>query len=326
MTELPAYDDLPIAPAGGRSAWGLFGADDNVGLFNLQTPDRVVQAARLIRKGAVFPLDMSLEAFSPCLHPRRGLPRHRVIHQPGTIVFDDVFDNFYPQVSSQWDSLGHVGYSPDSFYNGATEADVASGRRNTIEHWARRGLVGRALVFDMVRSREGQGKPYDPGTDTAFSVEDLEFARRVSGVEFTPGDILILHTGFTSWYLRQTSEVKAKLPSNYATPGLEQGEDMCRYLWDSHISAIASDTFAVEVAPHNRQAGKSDQPLHHGDATEFLHRILIGQFGMALGELWWTEDLAADCAADGVYEVFLTSMPMNAPGAIGSPPNALAIK
>ena len=58
----------------------------------------------------------------------------------------------------------------------------------------------------------------------------------------------------------------------------------------------------------------------------FLHRVLIGQFGMALGELWWTEDLAADCEADGVHEMFLTSAPLNAPGGIGSPANALAFK
>ena len=53
---------------------------------------------------------------------------------------------------------------------------------------------------------------------------------------------------------------------------------------------------------------------------------MIGQFGMALGELWWLDDLAADCAEDGVYEFMLTSAPLNARGGIGSPPNALAIK
>jgi hypothetical protein len=47
---------------------------------------------------------------------------------------------------------------------------------------------------------------------------------------------------------------------------------------------------------------------------------------MALGELWWLADLAADCAADGIYEMFLVSAPMNAPGGIGSPANAVAIK
>jgi hypothetical protein len=47
---------------------------------------------------------------------------------------------------------------------------------------------------------------------------------------------------------------------------------------------------------------------------------------MALGELWWLSDLAGDCAADGVYEMFLVSAPLNAPGGIGSPANAVAIK
>ena len=34
----------------------------------------------------------------------------------------------------------------------------------------------------------------------------------------------------------------------------------------------------------------------------------------------------ADSAADGVYEMFLVSAPLNAPGGIGSPANAVAIK
>ena len=29
MTGLPSYAELAPAPHGGRSAWGLFGADDN---------------------------------------------------------------------------------------------------------------------------------------------------------------------------------------------------------------------------------------------------------------------------------------------------------
>jgi kynurenine formamidase len=134
-------------------------------------------------------------------------------------------------------------------------------------------------------------------------------------VEFRPGDILLVHTGFASWYLNQPMNVRAELSRTYATPGLASGEEMCRYLWDAHVSAVASDTFAVEVFPPKRAS-----------ATGFLHRMLIGQFGMALGELWWTEDLAADCAEDAIYEVFLVSVPLNAPGGIGSPPNALAVK
>jgi kynurenine formamidase len=310
--DLPSYDELPAAPEGGRSGWGLFGPDDNVGLFNLLTPECVVAAAQLIRKGAIFPLDAPLDAFAPPIAASRGIPRHRVLHQQGSIVFDDVYDNFYPQGSSQWDSLGHFGYDVNTFYNGATEADIASGQRNTIEHWARRGLAGRAVMLDMVRTLREAGRPYDPGESFAFQIADLELAREVAAVEFSPGDVLILHTGFARWYLEQTRPVSGRS----IAPGLAPGEEMCRYLWNSHVSAVASDTFAVEVWPVENRTSP----------TEFLHRTLIGQFGMALGELWWTEDLAADCAQDGVYEMFFTSAPMNAPGAIGSPPHVLAIK
>ena len=315
MTELPDYDDLPLAPQGGRSAWGMFGTGDQAGLVNLMTAERVVAAAALVRKGAVFSLNAPVDAFDPAIADARGVPRHRVLHAAGSIGFDDVYDNFYPQGSSQWDSLGHIGYAPDQFYNGATEAEVAAGQRNTIEHWARRGIAGRAVLLDMPRTAADDGRPYDPGTSAAFEVADLERARSRTSLDFCPGDILVLHTGFARWYLDQPRERRLQVRREVSTPGLAHSEEICRYLWDAHVSAVVSDTYAVEVFPVDRAT-----PLG------FLHRILIGQFGMALGELWWTEDLAADCAADGVYEALLTSAPMNGAGAIGSPANALAIK
>jgi len=53
--------------------------------------------------------------------------------------------------------------------------------------------------------------------------------------------------------------------------------------------------------------------------------VLIGLLGFAIGELWNLEDLAQDCATDGVYEFLLASAPLNVTGGIGSPANALAI-
>jgi kynurenine formamidase len=314
LDELPNYDDLPAAPEGGRSGWGLFGSDDNLGLINLLTPERIVAAARLVKKGALFPLDAPVDAFSPSIAPGRSTARHSVIHSAGSIGFDDVYDNFYPQGSSQWDALGHVGYSPDAFYNGATEQDIIAGRRNTIDHWARHGIAGRAVLLDMVRTFADLGRSYDPGSSTAFSVDDLEQARRRSGVELRSGDILVIHTGFAAWHLALPAAERAYVSQHLAAPGIAHGEDMCRYLWNSHIAAIGSDSFAVEVMP------PGPGPLG------FIHRILIGQFGMALGELWSTERLAADCVEDGVHEMFLVSAPIHGRGGIGSPANAVAIK
>jgi kynurenine formamidase len=318
MTDLPRYQDLPAAPHGGRSAWGLFGSDDNLGLVNLMTPERIAAGARLVRTGQVFSLDLPLGSVAPTLARSRGVPRHRVLHRTGTVGFDDVYDNFYPQASSQWDSLAHVGYWPGEMYNGATEDDVLAGSRNGIDHWARHGMAGRAVVLDVAGAMRDAGRPYPPGESVALGVEELELARRRAGVEFAPGDTILLHTGFAAWYLEQPQRAKDAMPANLAAPGVAHTEAVCEYLWNSHAAAIGSDTFAVEVWPPD--------PDPAARPMGFAHQVLIGQFGMALGELWWLQDLVNDCAADGVYEAFFVAAPLNAPGGIGSPANAVAIK
>jgi kynurenine formamidase len=318
MPELPSYRDLPLAPHGGRSAWGLFGPDDNLGLINLLTPQRVAAAAQLVRRGRIFALDMPIGSVSPALARSRGAPRHTILHEPGSTGFDDLYDNFYPQCSSQWDSVGHVGYAPDEFYNGATESDIVSGARNTIDHWARHGIAGRAVLLDVAAVMTEADTPYHPAESIAIGVDELELARQRAGIEYQAGDILLLHTGFTAWYADQPRDVRERLPLQLSAAGLAHTEQVCEYLWDSHATAIGSDTYAVEVWPADRS------PQAH--PMGFLHHILIGQFGMALGELWWLADLAEDCRADGVYEAFLVSVPFNAPGGIGSPANTVAIK
>jgi hypothetical protein len=45
-----------------------------------------------------------------------------------------------------------------------------------------------------------------------------------------------------------------------------------------------------------------------------------------LGELLDLDDLAADCAADGVYECFFVASPMPVVNSVGSPINPIAIK
>jgi hypothetical protein len=90
---------------------------------------------------------------------------------------------------------------------------------------------------------------------------------------------------------------------------------MAAYLWNLHIAALATDAIAVEAWP----------PVVTADRG-FLHINLITYFGMNLGEMWDVDALAADCAADGVYEFMLTSAPLNIRGGVGSPPNALALK
>jgi kynurenine formamidase len=313
---LPAYDALPKARGGAGSGWHLFGTDDSVGLMNLQTPERIAAAAKLVKRGAVFSLNAPLDQINPAFYGR-GTPRHTVF-QTGSGGADDVIDNVYPQASSQWDSLGHACYERDVFYNGRTFADVRAGA-NTIDHWARRGIAGRAVVLDIERAYAARGRSFVHGTPHPITIEDFEAARKLAKITYEPGDVLLMHTGFLAWYRTQSTDAKIAMAprTSLQAIGIERSEAMARYLWDTHAAALAGDNPGIEVWP--------------GDPTAtgpfgFLHHVLIGQFGLALGELWELDALAADCARDGVYETFFTAAPLNMPGGIGSPANALALK
>ena len=98
---------------------------------------------------------------------------------------------------------------------------------------------------------------------------------------------------------------------------------MLVWLWDHRIPLIAADNFAVECMPV-----AADSPLADGDALGggLLHPHVIALLGMVVGELWKLDDLAADCAGDGVYEFMLVVKPLNLVGGVGSPANATAIK
>jgi hypothetical protein len=134
----------------------LFGADDCPGLLNLQTPERVAAAARLVRTGEVYSLNAPVEVPAPALFGRGPL-RHTLIPIEGRASFDDKLDNFYPQASSQWDSLAHVAYDADQFCNGASSEDITVRARNTIGHWAERGIAGRGVLIDIDAFLGGAG-------------------------------------------------------------------------------------------------------------------------------------------------------------------------
>ena len=242
--KLPVYRDLPAVPGNPpKTAWGLFGANDNVGMFNLQTPEVVVAAARLARKGAVFAMNWEQEKPNPPLYGR-GKFRHTVFREiPFGHHGDDCLDNFFTQASSQWDGLTHVGDYEHGFWGGVKNEQLrASGDKTRlgIDHWARRGIAGRAVVLDVGRWLASQGRPLDCATSTAITVDDLEGTRRAQNVELKPGDVWLIHLGWVSWYEEQTPRTRQELAvtSTLRTPGLQCSEAMAEWIFDHHPAAL----------------------------------------------------------------------------------------
>jgi kynurenine formamidase len=315
-SRIPSYADLPVragAPAG--SAWGVFGDQDEVGTINLMTPDRVKAAARSIRTGKIFALNLPIDIPNPPLFTRQA-HRHTVKIFPGAdFVLDDYLDNFYPQASSQWDALAHVKHPVYGAYNGIPDSEMTGrgGKRLGIDNLARRGIAGRGVLADIDRYYRKVGKKVDFLRAMSIPLEDLQDTLRDQKSTLQAGDILLIRIGWTKFYLGASDEVKAELARETVVPGIEGSQRVAQWLWDNHLAAVASDSPALEALPK-------------GEGDDFLHLHMLALFGMPIGEMWNLELLAGDCAADGRYDFFITSAPLNIPGGVGSPPNAVAIK
>ena len=57
-----------------------------------------------------------------------------------------------------------------------------------------------------------------------------------------------------------------------------------------------------------------------------MHCGCLVDLGLPLGEFWVLDELAADCAGDGVFDFMLVAPPLHIPHAVGSPINPIAIK
>ena len=199
------------------------------------------------------------------------------------------------------------------YYNFATAAQCAAGERNGIENLARRGIAGRGVLLDVARYQERRGEPIDARGSFRITVALLNEVAAAEGVALRAGDMLLVRSGWMAGYLALDSTGRTAVQSEGRFPGLDASLEMAAWLWDGRFAAVAGDGPAVEFGPTDPNTG-------------WLHVRALAYLGMPFGEMWDIEALAADCAADGVYDCFLASEPLHVPGGIGSPPNAVAIK
>ena len=310
MTSRPRYVDLPDA-----SAWGVLDAD--LGSLALLTSERVAAAAKLVRSGRRFPLDLPLDVPSPQFFGREPY-RHEVFKLGLDNVYDDKLDNFFPQGSTQWDGFGHFGHAELGFFGGRSAQDVQS-KTLGIEAWARTGIAGRGVLLDVARHA---GVP----PDSAFVVttDVLAATAAAQGVALQEGDILCVRLGWLGWYkgLDEAGRVAVSEASRdfsfakFQIPGLGPGPEVAEFLWDHGVAAIAVDNPGVEPFGPGALGGPHDS----------VHTCVLALLGIPLGEFFDLDALADDCAADGVYEFLFTSKPLGIQGGLGSPPNAMALK
>jgi kynurenine formamidase len=323
MANFPAYRDLKRPDDSGLPlSWGTWGAGDQIGTINHITGDKVREAAKLVRTGKRFNLDLPLHVpfgeIKEKAHATRRAPKMEM-HQrtsPDRMVRDDKMDEFYLQCSSQWDGLTHMGdVRQGRFYNGVKPEQVlhGEGSRNGIEHLAEFGVASRGVLADLPRYFKETGRAWDMMAGQVASAKDLQACLDDQGVKLEPGDVLMARMGWVADF-RAAKDVEARdaLFRPWKFSGLSGEEDMWEFIWDHKLAALASDTVTVEVWPI-----KEGRPSLH---------LAIARLGITIGEMFDFEALAEDCARDKEYRSFFVSSPLNVRGGVGSPPNAMAIK
>ncbi|GAA2219601.1 cyclase family protein [Nonomuraea monospora] len=305
--------------AAAYSNWGRWGEDDVLGTVNFIDEAKRREGAALVRQGVSFSLSQRFDMDGPQKGWRRRTNPVHTMTDTGTDAAlgaqgfphgfggaDDVIA-MPLQCSTQWDGLGHI-FDHGKAWNGrpsekvvTSEGDLVTG----IEHLAPH-VAGRGILLDVGRVIGAGGELPD---GFAITEEHLTATAEAHGVTVGAGDIVCVRTG-------QLSRVRRDGWGDYAggpAPGLSF--TTAGWLHRSRIAALATDTWGFEVRPNE-----------FDNAFQPLHQVVIPSMGLLIGEMWDLEALAEHCAADGVYEFWLTAAPLPVTGAVGSPVNPIAVK
>jgi kynurenine formamidase len=299
--------------------WDKWGPEDQLGTLNYITPEIIVGAVALVRRGVVFSLAIPFDEHGP----QRGFLRR---FNPMTFMLRDGDDAYSRQMgavpqgiggaddvillathgATHWDALGHI-FFDSKMWNGYDCRLVSSfgAELNDIGCY-RNKIVGRAVLLDFPRHF---GVDWcQPGQ--AIGPAELDACARHESLEIRRGDIVFLRFGHIAM-CRARSDW-----GDYAggpAPGL--AFDSLEWIYEREIAGVASDTWGVEVIPN--EVAYVSQPWH---------RVAIPQMGLLVGEMFDLDHLAIDCAEDGVYEMFLSANPLPVTGSVGGPINPTVIK
>jgi len=315
-----------------------FGADDEMGASQYITPQKRIDAAKLVKKGKMALLGMPYSNHMPLVPGRTfalsipGAPTHGPLNWPDGFAMtfmDELVTAEIGQVGTQWDGFAHpmirVTDKPgwkdgDYFYNKNRLQDVGTPRgmkKNGTEKAG--GFFTRGILIDMaaLKGVTRLEKGY------SITLADYKDALKRQGIgDATQGDVVLFLTGWTSlWktnHLGRPAGKVVKTDAEIAKDSAEFGSgepgvapEVCDYLAAKKISMIGSDTWGLE--PFDFAKG---MPA----SFAYCHMNLVARRGISNFENLDLDDLSADKA----YEFLFAWAPLKLVGATGSPGNPVA--
>lgn len=256
MLVATAYPSVVTADDWYPSKWGK---DDTLGAVNEITPDSIVKAARLVKKGKRYALGQVTSRDTPAFGSRT-FELFAVSHggvfngtsEPlgsGKLTTNDDWALVFMGVGSQIDGLGHVGID-HVYYNGNKVEDFFHpGGLKKLSTDRIPPIVARGVVLDIVsyfKETAPDKLMTAGGVDmlkggTPVNRVAIEGALARQNIALEKGDVVLLHTG----YMALSDVDKAAYMKSLPGIGLEGA----LFLAEHNPIAIGADTFATEVMP-----------------------------------------------------------------------------
>jgi kynurenine formamidase len=303
--------------------WGKWGNDDEVGALNYLTSNEVINGIQCVRSGEVFTLQIPMghPHGDPLFPGREGLTRENVLDESswdpgnegapdfaGGLHYSDDKAEIFLQGSTQYDALGHVWYDGQIWNGDDARTTIGGNSRASVQPIAQRGVAGRGVLIDMARHR---GKKWLDKGET-FNHVDLEEAAAAQGVEIRQRDILLIRTGFMTYFYSVSNE---EFYTDFVEPGLTYSRELVEWFDEREIPNLVTDTIANEV---------TKDPV--SGVMLPLHCALMRNLGVVLTEICDLDALSEACAADNRWEFLYTAAPLNIVEATGAPVNPVVLR
>jgi kynurenine formamidase len=294
--------------------WGRWGEDDELGTMNLITPEKVREAAGLVRSGRRVSMAIPINKVAGPDNPNQALlfvtQGHDVPVDGSKVRFALDFMGMacHGDCHTHVDALCHISYDGRT-YNGRDASEVIKTTGATgqdITAYAS-GVVGRGVLLDIPRLR---GVPWlEPGE--AVTRSELDESAEAEGVSLGEGDILVLRTGHHRRRLELGAWDNSPPPVGDGKAGVHV--DTIRWMHEKGIAAFLPDGDGETV------------PSVVSGITYPIHPLQVVAMGMLVSDSLQFEDLVAACEEEGRYEFMVVGLPLRLPGATGSPWNPIAI-
>jgi kynurenine formamidase len=283
----------------------LFGAHDQIGMLNHITPQKVAQAASLVKRGVVYDLSHVLDKHVPAFPGRtfkqildttaHVLNRRR--SNAGTNGWGENNVNWVvehieatSQMGTHLDGLNHL-QKGESCYNGYELTDI-------VEEWGTNKLgietvpqiITRGILIDATKLQDIER--LEPGY--VITVNDVKQALALENLRLEVGDAVFFHTGWGSLWNNHE-----KYLAGEPGPGLE----LARYLANKGVALTGCDTWSYGPVP----AEDSKQPF-------IVPQTLNVEYGVFIVENLATSALARD----GIHEFMCVVTHPKVRGATGA--------